>query len=586
MIKMTALSLKTKLLLLILLLVLPYLFFNIFTYIRLEKQIEINAMHYSEQLVQQLSSRLDTYFEDLDRSSLPVIVHPLVQQLMDISPAKDNYRLFHLSERIREEVIPSVIFERPEIYGFKIVSDQGAAVGNFRGLQNESASANHWGGFPDDRYTIIGIHYLDSTPILTIARKFLSTPSFRHSGLLVFELRLNHLTQHFREVELGPSGSLQVINENQQVLFHSQEEKIGQLAENTAPELLNGPAIGSFITRSEQGEKRIISFHRSEPMGLTVISEVPYVDLTSESGNVRHMNMWIHLAFIAVIILGVGFFSLSLTRSVSHLQKLMRQAETGNLHVKAPENRQDEIGRLNRSFNHMVGQIKHLIEVIHKSELREKEGVIRQREAMLLAMQAQINPHFLYNTLEIINSYAIVQEVMPISRMATALGEMFRYSFNKQAQVSLRDELEHVRRYLEIQSERYPQLDIQMMFDDYNLNAVKAVRLIVQPIVENAFKHGYQKNRIKPDYIGISGKACPDGYRIIVSDRGMGMEPGQIEHFNRQFRHTSNEQTRTEGIGLWNVHQRIRLTYGKPYGLTIIRSGARGTDIEMKLPYT
>lgn len=581
---MKTLSIKTKLLLLIFLLLLPYLLFNIFTYIRLEKQIETNAMHSSEQLVQQLNSRLDTYFEDLERSSLPIIVHPLVQRLMDISIENEEYQYIHLSERIREEVIPSVIFDRPEIYGFKIVSSQGAAVGNLRGLPDGSTSVNDWSEIPNNRYRIMGVHYLDSYPILTIARKFWSTPSYAHSGLLVFELRLNHLMQHFNEVELGPSGLLQVMDENQQVIFPSRTENDGRQLETTELEEFDGLNMGSFITRNNQNGKRIVSFDKSKLTGLTVVSEIPIEDLRG-SLSVRHLNTWIHLIFIAVIVLGVSLFSLSLTRSVSNLQRLMRKAEEGNLLVRAPANRHDEIGRLNKSFNHMVGQIRHLIEVIHKSELREKEGVIKQREATLLAMQSQINPHFLYNTLEIINSYAIVQEVMPISRMATSLGEMFRYSFKEQAEVTLKDEMDHVSCYLEIQRERYPNLKIEERLDYDQLSNVKAIRLIVQPIVENAFKHGYSKHSLKPDYIGIFGMACKDGYKIIIADHGKGMDPRQLQRFNQLFNRAPEEQVQLDGIGLWNVHQRIRLTYGKPYGLAIIKSGANGTEIEMKLPY-
>ncbi|WP_010277138.1 cache domain-containing sensor histidine kinase [Paenibacillus senegalensis] len=582
---MKTFSIKTKLLLLISLLLLPYLLFNIFTYIRLEKQIEINAMHYSEQLVQQLNSRLDTYFKDLERSSLPVIVHPLVQQLMNVSTEKEEYQYILLSERIREEVIPAVIFDRPEIYGFKIVSDQGAAVGNFRGPQNGLAGVNSkWDDIPNNQFTILGVHYLESAPILTVARKFWSVPSYLHAGLLVFELRLNHLTQHFAEVELGPSALLQVIDANQQIVFHSGQELAGQFLESTALPGSNGLHTGSVIKRDDNNAKRIVSFDQSKQTGLTVISEVPFADLTADSSG-RHLNMWIHLIFIAVIVLGVSSFSFSLTRSVSHLQRLMKKAEAGNLHVKAPDNRYDEIGRLNRSFNHMVGTIRHLIEVIHKKELREKEGIIKQREATLLAMQSQINPHFLYNTLEIINSYAIVQEVMPISRMATALGEMFRYSFNNQARVTLQEEMDHVGYYLEIQRERYPKLTIQQELDYEELQSVLAIRLVVQPLVENAFKHGYSKHSLKPDYIGIFGESCLDGYRITISDRGKGMAPQQVERLNELFRHTPDEQVQPHGIGLWNVHQRIRLTYGKPYGLTIIKSDEKGTDIALKLPF-
>lgn len=593
--KMRALSIRTKLILLILLLLFPYLLLNIYSYIKMERQIEQNAMHYSEQLVQQLNGRLDTYFTDLERSSVPIITHPLVKKLMELSP-EDSYQAFYITKRIKEELIPGVIFERPEIYGFMMMTDRGVSVGNFRGTKKGVSYINDWmegGGVPTNRYKIVGIHFLDSQPIVTIARKFWSLPSYEHSGYLVFELRLNHITQPFTEVEIGQSGFISAFDENHRLFFHPKQSLLGKTIERTYLENLN-TSTGSFIKREGNGQKKIVSFHHSESSGLTVLAEVPYAALSRELDDVRNMNTWIHLVFIVIAVIGVSAFSFSLTGSISHLQKLMKKAEKGYLHIKAPENRHDEIGRLNKSFNHMVSEIRRLIEVIHKAELREKDMAIKQREAMFRVMQSQINPHFLYNTLEIINSYAIVQGVMPISRMVTALGEMFRYSISDKQSATLQDEIDHVAWFLDIQRERYPQLKVKMAFDRESLSGIKAVRLLVQPIVENAFKHGYRKNRQKPEYIGIYGDGKKDWYRLVIVDRGKGMDPHQKAHYDRLLQADTEKLEElsgpeinqvTDGIGLWNVHQRLRLAFGDPYGVSIIQSGENGTIIELRLPY-
>lgn len=586
---MRALSIKSKLLLLILALLLPYLLFNLYSYIQLEQQIEANAKMYSEQLAQQLNGRLDTYFADLERSALPIITHPLVQEFMEVTPEQEAYRYSQLSERINEEVIPSVIFGRPEIYGFLIVTEQGAKVGNFRGAQDGSLDLQLWEAASHAGFKIIHIHTLDSSPMVTVARKFWSTPTYEHAGALVFELRVKHLTHYFTEMELGEQAHIYVLDEQQRPLSPALAALSEPLLEFIVQEKEAGRETGSFIQGTGAG-KQIVSFHHSSATGITVAMEIPLDAVNQEMDHIPYMSIWVHMAFILMIVIGVSAFSFSITKSVTHLQRLMKKAEEGNLHVRAPERRQDEIGRLNQSFNHMVGHIRYLIEVNHKAELREKERVIKEREAMLLAMQSQINPHFLYNTLEFINAYAIVQEVMPISRMATALGEMFRYSLQEQTKVTLQDELEHVRAYLDIQLERYPQLSCEQTYDPRETRSVQAIRLIVQPLVENAFKHGYAKHGIKPDYIGIQGAACPDGYKLIVTDRGRGMEREQIERWNRRFQQGLDEaenrmHSLSQGIGLMNVHQRVRMTFGEPYGLSIVPTKERGTAVELKLPY-
>ncbi|TVY01044.1 sensor histidine kinase [Paenibacillus cremeus] len=271
---------------------------------------------------------------------------------------------------------------------------------------------------------------------------------------------------------------------------------------------------------------------------------------------------------------------------------------SGEMFVRAQVHpgRQDELNELNESFNQMVEKLHRLIDEVHTSELREKELVIKQRETMLKSMQAQINPHFLYNTLEVINSYAILENVMPISRMATSLAALFRYSItNDSEKVSLYEEMKHVQTYLDIQKERYEHLTVQLQWSWDDLRYIQTLRLTLQPLVENVFRHAYEKHERYPEYIAIQGEPTPKGYRVTIIDHGGGMDASVMEKLNLAFRSSSeteyslpgkehDEDHRSGNVGLWNVHQRLRLSFGEPYGLYISSSSSQGTCMEVQLP--
>jgi two-component system sensor histidine kinase YesM len=276
----------------------------------------------------------------------------------------------------------------------------------------------------------------------------------------------------------------------------------------------------------------------------------------------------------------------------------MKRTGSGELFVRAHDNlgKHDELSELYRSFNQMVEKLQRLIDEVHASELREKELIIKQRETMLKSMQAQINPHFLYNTLEVINSYAIMENVMPISRMATALASLFRYSIsNADEKVHLSEELKHIHTYLEIQKERFEHLTVHMQFSWEEAQQVQSLRLTLQPLVENVFRHAYERHERYPEYIAILGEKTAAGYRLSIVDKGGGMENSVMEKLNRAFHSVGETEHHWPGeeadngkesgkVGLWNVHQRLRLSYGDHYGLNILESTERGTRIEVHLP--
>jgi two-component system sensor histidine kinase YesM len=271
----------------------------------------------------------------------------------------------------------------------------------------------------------------------------------------------------------------------------------------------------------------------------------------------------------------------------------MKRAEIGNLDVRAPVKAKDEIGILYRSFNTMMDEYRRLIHVEHTSQLKAKEMQVRHKESMLIALQSQINPHFLYNTLGMIHSFAILAGVQPISKMVANLADIFRYSMDSDNQiVSLWNEIRYIRTYLEIQNERFEELRTEIDVDrEARLKEIPCVKLMLQPLVENALIHGYQDYDLRPDYVGIEGGATADGYEIRVIDKGRGMPPEVRDRFNLLFQGlTDNKLVEddqlaiTGSIGLYNVHKRLRLVYGEPYGLWIEKSDAGGTVIRVLVP--
>lgn len=583
-------SIVTKLVLLIILFMcVPFFLFGYFWYTISAKTAEQNAVAFSEQLLHQTSEHLNGYFRDLERETYPLLTHPLIQQFLKI-PANETYEQFAYTKRIKEELLPSIIFGRADIYNFSVLSKQSVDLSSTGGPELKKRNLRLLDALvPSQNYNVIGIDRIDAAPVLTIMRVFLDTLSYKHTGILLIDLNLNEINNICGRNRLGDTGFLWGIDRNGYTVCHPDKSKWGlKVAEEELKPYQN--ASGSF--KKQDNGNTLVTYHRSENTGLTLISEVPLQEMNRGLNALRDVTIIIGILLGAIIFISLGAFAFSLTRSLRNLQRLMKRAEIGDLSVTAPEQPfNSEMDSVNRSFNKMVNEIRRLIEVVHRSELKQKDMQIRQRESVLQAMQSQINPHFLYNTLEIINSYAIVQNSLPISRMSTALADFFRYSVNNHKPVvTLKEELAHVRTYLLIQQERYRKLDMEFDLDEEDLDQVSIIRLTLQPLLENVFVHGYERHRLRPSYIGIIGTREQEHYTLKVIDKGRGMDAALMEQYNRAFQEAAagiddaSELSPFRRIGLWNVHARLAMQFGDPYGLRILRSDESGTVMEIRLP--
>ena len=287
------------------------------------------------------------------------------------------------------------------------------------------------------------------------------------------------------------------------------------------------------------------------------------------------------ILLIFIVVMGITWILIivisdSISKPLEHLCKLTKQVGKGDFSIEEPKSHGDEVMALEKSFHTMVGKIESLVENVKQEQMN-----LRQMELKLL--QAQISPHFLYNTLDAISWMAEDGRTDDVVEMVSALSEFFRTGLSKgRDYITLKEEESHIRSYLQIQQFRYTdilnyEIHIPEAIGDFML-----LKLTLQPLVENALYHGIKQKRGKGN---IKVTADYDQYSIFlkVEDNGIGMTEDELQAL-RQSVEAGNLKTSDKGFGLANVHERIRLNYGNDYGLVIDSVYQEGTCVTVCLP--
>lgn len=287
---------------------------------------------------------------------------------------------------------------------------------------------------------------------------------------------------------------------------------------------------------------------------------------------IRPMTMGMVLICI-ISMIAAGLLLTQLTRMiVKNIEKLtwnMKEVKKGNLEVTVTSDSKDEIGELIQGFAEMVERIKTLIEEVY-------EGKISLKEYEMKALQAQINPHFLYNSLSLINWKAIEADEKDISKITLALSKFYRTALNKGNSVMpLQDEISNVKSYLDIQLMMHDyEFDVEIDIDE-SMYYYDTPNLILQPLIENAIDHGIDLKTEGRGKITIRGWSEGEIMYLSVEDNGIGMDEEVAQNILTQ---------KSKGYGVRNVNERIKLTYGAEYGLTIESKEGEGTKITVKIP--
>lgn len=282
---------------------------------------------------------------------------------------------------------------------------------------------------------------------------------------------------------------------------------------------------------------------------------------------------------LAVLIGGVSIAALLISsgiiRPLKELNKATQKVAEGDFGARAPVTSRDEIAAVAKGFNYMAGNMQVLID-----KIKEDEQKIRKTDLRLL--QEQINPHFLYNTLDTIVWQIEGNEPDQAVTMVVALSNFFRQVLSKGKEfISIREEEQHISSYLEIQEMRYHDIMEYSVQIDSAIYSYQILKLTLQPVVENALYHGIKRKRSK-GFIHIKGEKDGEDIRFLVGDDGAGMDPEELEELRREIGRPCKETEK--GFGLANVNERIRMYFGEEYGLSIVSKKGQGTIVEIRIP--
>lgn len=310
------------------------------------------------------------------------------------------------------------------------------------------------------------------------------------------------------------------------------------------------------------------------------------VNQTARQYEIMHdgLQRW-EVFYIVLLVVAVGFsfaaawaISRSIYIPIKRLHDVTSTITKNDLQVLVTRENADEITELGINFNIMIGKIRELLD----AKMKEQESL---KKAELRALQAQINPHFLYNTLDTIIWMAETQQTDQVVQLVSALSSFFRISLSKgQDWITIGEEVERTHSYLTIQKMRYRDiLDFHIEVDAAVANNT-ILKLILQPLVENALYHGI-KNKRSGGMISVRASQNGDGEIVLeVEDNGVGMTQDKLERVRAQISEDSEEIRLETGFGIDNVNKRIRLYYGRQYGLSIASEYQVGTCVTLVIP--
>lgn len=418
--------------------------------------------------------------------------------------------------------------------------------------------------------------------LFSIVKKIYDENNRKEVGCIIVDLSCNTLGNLLQDMNNNKGQKVVIVDDNKTIVYHPDSRDIG--TQFRSDYISDALMRKSGYLESEK-ENKFVAFSTSEITKWSVIYELEATALLSDIRNLRIVIIATTLLCIIVSLYLAFTVKRSMTEPITQLQKKMKQVGKGDFDIDVDTGTQDEIGQLASSFDKMVKKTKQLIDNVYQSE-------IYQKEAELNALQAQINPHFLYNTLQTIDMMAEAEGADSISDACQALSKMYRYSINRgQEYVSLKEEISHIKNYMIIQKLRFGK-KIDIFYEvETGCCELLIVKLLIQPLVENAVVHGIEKSIGKCQVV-VRAYQKDEKLVIQVEDDGDGIPGERLEQLNNRLENYSRNdivhKVSYEGthssIGLENTNARIKLYFGEEYGIRISSKEGVGTLVELNLP--
>nr|WP_263323376.1 sensor histidine kinase [Neobacillus sp. Marseille-Q6967] len=565
------------------LVIFPVLTVGYFSYKSSSLELEHELRQYSGQVIEQVESHIEYYLQDFEITSLKIINSGEVSDLLKNNQTEANVEA-------ARNTLKSAAFSRADISNITVLMENDIVIDTL-GIRNfypaYKIKEEYWySSVPLNGMAMLVTRTLKQRnkdqPVISLVRRLYNPDTLLPVGMLIIDINFRRIEEISNKVTISRNGYFFILDANGHYVYHPDYSKLGKSVEFSQLSQLQNKESRTQILENDR--KDFVTYTYSPNIGWTFFTAVPYRDLTG--GIIQIGRTILSTILISLVIAySIGFgFATSIIRPVRRLQQFMKEVEIGNLNGRVPVESKDEIGQLSAGFNNTVEKLSDLLEEVYVSKLRETEMSLKQKEIEIKMLQSQMNPHFLYNSLETIRGMALEENQENIAIMSFSLAKLLRYNLkNNSSTVSLGEEMKFCQTYLQIQKFRFEdRFEYEIDIPDWAAG-LQVVKFSLQPLVENCFVHAYgqsiQKLKIK---IGVR-RTSDHSFMIVIEDSGAGIPDHVLEELAIKFEQKS-PQSDGKNIGTLNVQQRIQYVFGSEYGLKLKSRRGSGTVVKMHLP--
>lgn len=545
-------------------------------YGRLSSQVSLTVMEENQSLINQVARSVESYLRTVMKLSDSLYYGAIKNA--DLSSESINREITLLYDNNRDNVANIALFSQD---GTLIEAVPAARIKTNLDVSDEIWFVNALEKTENQHFSDPHVQYIfDGNEsqyqwVISLSRAVeLTEGTSTAQGVLLVDLSYSSLTHLFNQVTTGTGGYVYLISSDGEILYHPMMQLIysGRFLENNlvAADYKDGNHLENF-----EGSERIITVKSIGYTGWKVVGVTPKNIVSLNSIKTRLFIIFIIALILFILTFINSYISSKITDPIKELEKSVGILEEGNLHTPVYIGGSYEIQHLGNSISSMAKRIQVLMnDIVTEHEAKRKQEFD--------TLQSQINPHFLYNTLDIIVWMIENEQKAEAVKVVTALARFFRISLSKgKSIIMVRDEIEHVRSYLMIQHMRFKNKFTYTIDVAKDCEELASLKLMLQPLVENAIYHGMEFMDGDGEII-IKIWRDADQLFFVVCDNGLGMNEEEVASLFTDSMHSTSKKG--SGIGVKNVNERIKLYFGEQYGLKIRSVPDEGTEITIQLP--
>ena len=541
-----------------------------------------NAVVYTRTIVRQTNQNIDSYIDYMDNIATMVSGSRDTQTFL-YNKDEETLQVSECRQRLVEQ-FRTILKSRNDIRNIGLIQKDGNRLFNNGGQQKNAyldldTQAWYKNAITSNRSVLTSSHVQhvirgERPWVITVSRGVRNfTGSGNREGVVFIDLNYSAISELCDQNSIGSKGYVFLLDQDGNVVYHPQQQQLYNELQTENIDLVMNTDKETLMDGSGDNA-RIYTISRSEKTGWTVVGCTNVAELLKDSKKARSIYVLVAAILVVVALVLSNFIARNITRPLQQLRDSMARVQEGDFGAAEVEvTSRNEVGSLTRSFNVMTSRIQELM----KQNIYEQQ---QKRKSELKALQSQINPHFLYNTLDSIIWMAEGKKNEEVVVMTASLARLLRQSIsNEEEQVPIGQEVEYARSYLTIQKMRYKdKLEFQIQVDA-QIMRVPIIKLALQPLIENAIYHGLKYKEGKGLLI-VRGYREGENAVLQIKDNGAGMDEQTLSHIFEK--HKVNY--RSNGVGVYNVQKRLQLYYGMDYGITYSSKQGEGTTASIVIP--